>query len=232
MPSLASAVSWASGSVSRRIPSRTLESLLGPQAVVPLLEVDDERRAVALARVLVESGLPVMEVALRSAGALSALREILSSVPDAIVGAGTVLTTAALMQAISAGAAFAVSPGSTAELLEDAEGSPVPFVPGVATVSELMRVADAGAPEVKFFPAASLGGVAGVASIAVVAPAVRFLPTGGIDADGAPGYLRDGHVFAVGGSWVCPRALIERDAWDEIGVRARAASRLTRRPTA
>jgi 2-dehydro-3-deoxyphosphogluconate aldolase/(4S)-4-hydroxy-2-oxoglutarate aldolase len=139
-----------------------------------------------------------------------------------------VLTAVALTQAISVGAAFAVSPGSTAELLAAAAGSPVPFVPGVATVSELMRVADAGASEAKFFPAAALGGVEAIGSLALAAPSVRFLPTGGIDVDSAPGYLRDSHVFGVGGSWVCPRTLIERGAWEEIGGRARAASKLTR----
>lgn len=214
------------------MPPKTLESLLGPQAVVPLLEVDDERRAVALARVLVESGLPVMEIALRTSVALSALQEIRASVPEAIVGVGTVVTAEVLTQAITAGAAFAVSPGSTTELLAAAAGGPVPFVPGVATVSELMRVADAGVSEAKFFPAAALGGAAGVASLAVAAPSVRFLPTGGIDADSAPIYLGEPHVFAVGGSWVCTRALIEQDAWDEIGARARAASMLTRCLTA
>lgn len=228
MRSRASAASSASGSVPKAMPSTTLEALLGPQAVVPLLEVDDERRALALAAVLVERGLPVMEVALRTAVALSALQEIATRVPGAVVGAGTVVTAGGLAQAVSAGAAFAVSPGSTSELLEAATGSPVPFVPGVATVSELMRVADAGAPEVKFFPATALGGVTGVASLALAAPSVRFLPTGGIDGDTAPAYLVDAHVFAVGGSWVCPRTLIEREAWDEIGERARTASRLTR----
>jgi 2-dehydro-3-deoxyphosphogluconate aldolase / (4S)-4-hydroxy-2-oxoglutarate aldolase len=214
------------------MPSATLESLLGPQSVVPLLEVDDARRAVALARILVGSGLPVMEVALRTSVALAAAQEIRASVPGAIVGVGTVVTAGALTHAIAAGAAFIVSPGSTPELLTAGVGGPVPFVPGVATVSELMRVADAGALAVKFYPAASLGGIAGVASLAVAAPSVRFLPTGGIDAGSAPDYLRNEHVFAVGGSWVCQRSLIERDAWDEIGERARAASKLARCPTA
>jgi 2-dehydro-3-deoxyphosphogluconate aldolase/(4S)-4-hydroxy-2-oxoglutarate aldolase len=210
----------------------SLAALLGSQRVLPLVEVDDDSSAVALAQVLVAAGLPVMEIALRTPGALAAIRALRSSMPDAVVGVGTVMTPDQLSDALAAGAAFAVSPGSSDELLSAASVCPVPFVPGVATVSELMRVVASGSREVKFFPAEASGGVATLSSLAAVGPSVRFLPTGGIDVGSAPGYLALEQVFAVGGSWVCPAASIRDAAWDQIAERARAASRLatTERP--
>jgi 2-dehydro-3-deoxyphosphogluconate aldolase / (4S)-4-hydroxy-2-oxoglutarate aldolase len=206
---------------------RSLADLLGPQHVLPLVEVDDDTGAVALARVLVDAGLPVMEIALRTTGALAAIEAVASSVPEAVVGVGTVMGSEQFADAISAGARFAVSPGSSEALLAAAGAGAVPFIPGVATVTELMRVLAWGAREVKFFPAESSGGTATLASLAAVAPSVRFLPTGGIDGDLAPTYLALEQVFAVGGSWVCPPALIRDGAWDRIAERARAASLLT-----
>ena len=207
--------------------SRSLAGLLGRQRVLPLVEVDDAASAVALARVLVQSGLPAMEVALRTPAAIDAILAVRSSVADALVGVGTVMDPGQLSEAIDAGAAFAVSPGSSDGLLTAAAERLTPFVPGVATVTELMRVVAFGHREVKFFPAEPAGGVDAVSSLAAVAPSARFLPTGGIDADSAPAYLALEHVFAVGGSWVCPAALIREGAWDRIGERAHAASRLS-----
>ncbi len=204
----------------------SLAALLGPQRVLPLIEVDDASRAVALARVLVESGLPAMEIALRTAGALAAIAAVRSSVPDAVVGVGTIIEPGQLSEALDVGAVFAVSPGSSAALLEAAADRPVPFVPGVTTVTELMSVAASGVREVKFFPAEAAGGVGALSSMAAVMPSVRFLPTGGIDAEKARAYLAIDHVFAVGGSWVCPAALIREEAWEQIGAQALAASRL------
>ena len=205
-----------------------LASLLGSQAMVPLVEVDDAAVAIEVARALVNNGLPAFEVALRSPGAMGALARVRKELPEAVVGAGTVVSAHQLGEAVHAGAAFAVSPGSTPEMLEAATRCPVALIPGVATVTELMRVADAGFEEVKFFPASASGGASAVASLATVNPSVRFLPTGGIDADSAQSYLDLECVLAVGGSWVCPPALIRDRAWDEIGERARSASRLRR----
>ena len=223
-----SAVSWAFDSVATRESATHLGDLLGLQAVVPLVEVDDDARAVALARVLVDNGLPVLEIALRTPGAMSAVRAVRSAVPGAVVGVGTVLSSEQLTVAVTAGAAFAVSPGSSTELLAAALDCPVPFVPGVATASELMRAVEAGIREVKFFPAEAAGGVSAVAALSAVASSVRFLPTGGIDAGSAPAYLVLDTVFAVGGSWVCPRDLIRGGSWDMIGRLALAASHLSR----
>jgi 2-dehydro-3-deoxyphosphogluconate aldolase / (4S)-4-hydroxy-2-oxoglutarate aldolase len=204
----------------------TLAGLLGSQRVLPLVEVDDSAQAVELARVLVEHGSPGMEIALRTPGALSAIEAVRSSVDGAVVGAGTVVSLDQLSDVTAAGAAFAVSPGSSASLLSAAADCPIPFVPGVATATELMRVADTGMREVKFFPAEAAGGVLALSAMAAVLPSMRFLPTGGIDALSAPAYLALDHVFAVGGSWACPLALIRQGAWDEIAERVRAATTL------
>ncbi len=202
-----------------------LEGLLGTQRVVPLAEVDDVDVAVALGHVLAESGLPVMEIAFRTDAALPAVEAIRAAVPTAIVGVGTVTTVTQLAQAIAAGGAFVVSPGSTPELLSAAAGISVPFVPGVATVTELMGIVEAGFREAKCFPASAIGGASAIAAFSPVAPGVRFLPTGGIDAETAGAYLQQPSVFAVGGSWVCPRTLIRGMAWEEIGDLARTAAR-------
>lgn len=202
----------------------TLAGLLGPQRVLPLLEVDDAEHAIELARVLVRHGMPVMEIALRTSGAMSAIEGVRSAVEGAVVGAGTVVSNAQLEDVAAAGGSFAVSPGSSAALLT-ADRS-IPFVPGVATATELMRVADAGFGEVKFFHAEGAGGVHALSALRAVAPSMRFLPTGGIDAASAPAYLALDHVFAVGGSWVCPPALIREGAWDAIAERALTASSL------
>lgn len=206
----------------------TLAELLGPQRVLPLVEVEDAKQAIELARVLVGHGMPVMEIALRTPGAISAMEAVRSTVGGAVVGAGTVVSNAQLEDVIAAGAAFAVSPGSSAALLT-ADRS-IPFVPGVATATELMRAADAGFGEVKFFHAEAAGGVRALSALRAVAPTVHFLPTGGIDAGSAPAYLALDHVFAIGGSWVCPPALIRDGAWDAIAERVLRASDLSARP--
>jgi 2-dehydro-3-deoxyphosphogluconate aldolase/(4S)-4-hydroxy-2-oxoglutarate aldolase len=204
----------------------TLAELLGSQKVLPLVEVDDAAQAVVVARILVEHGMPVLEIALRTAAAISAIEAVRSSVAGAVVGAGTVVSPGQMAEVVAAGAAFAVSPGSNASLLSAAAAGPVPFVPGIATVTELMHVAEIGVREVKFFPAELSGGVPAVSGMAAVMPDMRFLPTGGIDAGSAPAYLALDHVFAVGGSWVCPAVFIREGAWDEIAQRARIASAL------
>jgi 2-dehydro-3-deoxyphosphogluconate aldolase / (4S)-4-hydroxy-2-oxoglutarate aldolase len=207
--------------------STTLAELLGRQRVLPLLEVDDGAQAVELARILVEHGMPVMEIALRTPGAISAIEAVGSSVAGAVVGAGTVMSPGQLAVAAAAGAAFAVSPGSSAELFAAAADGSIPFVPGVATVSELMRVAETGIREAKFFPAEAAGGVLAVSAMGAVMPSMRFLPTGGINGGSARDYLAVDHVFAVGGSWMCPAALIHEGAWGDIADHVLTASTIS-----
>lgn len=203
-----------------------LDALLVRAPVLPVLVIERPEDAVPLARTLVASGLPVLEVTLRTDAALDAIRRIATEVPDAVVGAGTVLDAHAFAAVVDAGAAFAIAPGATDALYDAADASPLPFLPGIATASELMRGLERGHRRFKFFPAEASGGVAALRGFAGPFPQVRFCPTGGIDAQRAPSYLAQRNVFTVGGSWMVPGdALADRD-WGRIGVLARDAAAL------
>jgi 2-dehydro-3-deoxyphosphogluconate aldolase/(4S)-4-hydroxy-2-oxoglutarate aldolase len=205
-----------------------LDAILARAPVLPVLVVERLDDAVTLARTLVEAGLPVLEVTLRTDAALEAIARIAGEVPDAIVGAGTVLDALALAAVEQAGAAFAISPGASDALYAAADASPLPFLPGIATASELMRGLERGHRRFKFFPAEALGGVPALRGLAGPFPQARFCPTGGIDAASAPAYLRLSNVATVGGSWMVPGdALAARD-WQRIGALAREAAGLRR----
>ena len=165
-------------------------SLLDVVPVVPVVVVDDLASAVPLARALVAGGLPVIELTLRTPVALDAIRAIADEVPDILVGAGTVLTPGQAKQAHDAGAQFLVSPGATPALLGGMADTGLPFLPGTATVSEVLAVLEAGITEMKFFPAEAAGGTAFLGSIASPVPAARFCPTGGITAATAGDWAR------------------------------------------
>jgi len=198
-----------------------LDALLGRAPVLPVLVIEHPDDAVPLARTLVEAGLPVLEVTMRTGAALDALRRIAAEVPAAIVGAGTVLDAATLDAVTGAGAVFAIAPGATDGLYDAADASPLPFLPGIATAGELMRGLERGHRRFKFFPAETAGGIAALRAFAGPFPQVRFCPTGGIGAHSAPAYLRLPNVLTVGGSWMVPaEALAARD-WDRIGALAR-----------
>jgi len=198
-----------------------LDALLGRAPVLPVLVIEHPDDAVPLARTLVEAGLPVLEVTMRTGAALDALRRIAAEVPAAIVGAGTVLDAATLDAVTGAGAVFAIAPGATDGLYDAADASPLPFLPGIATAGELMRGLERGHRRFKFFPAEAAGGIAALRAFAGPFPQVRFCPTGGIGAHSAPAYLRLPNVLTVGGSWMVPaEALAARD-WDRIGALAR-----------
>lgn len=198
-----------------------LDALLARAPVLPVIVIERIDDAVPLARTLVDAGLPLLEVTLRTPVALDAIARIAAEVPDAVVGAGTVLDANALAAVERAGAAFAIAPGATDALYDAADASPLPFLPGVATASELMRGLERGHRRFKFFPAEAMGGVAALRGFAGPFPQVRFCPTGGIDAASAPAYLRLPNVATVGGSWMVPAdALAARD-WRRIGALAR-----------
>jgi 2-dehydro-3-deoxyphosphogluconate aldolase/(4S)-4-hydroxy-2-oxoglutarate aldolase len=144
-------------------------------------------------------------------------------VPEAIVGAGTVRDAKDLDAAVSAGSSFAVSPGATPALLDAANGSPIPMLPGAATVSEAMALNDRGFKVLKLFPAEPVGGVGWLKNVSGPLPRIHFCPTGGINAEKAPDYLALDNVVCVGGSWVAPTAMIRNEAWREIEKLARAA---------
>jgi 2-dehydro-3-deoxyphosphogluconate aldolase / (4S)-4-hydroxy-2-oxoglutarate aldolase len=161
-------------------------SLLSRVPVVPVVVVDDMAHAVPVARALVAGGLPVIELTLRTPVALDAIRAIASEVPEILVGAGTIVTPGQAKEAVDAGAQFLVSPGSTPSLLGAMADTGLPFLPGTATVSEVLAVLEAGYTELKFFPAEASGGAAFLKSIASPVPAARFCPTGGITAATTP----------------------------------------------
>jgi 2-dehydro-3-deoxyphosphogluconate aldolase / (4S)-4-hydroxy-2-oxoglutarate aldolase len=194
---------------------------LGP--VVPVIVLDDPAAAVPLANALLEGGVRVLEITLRTPAALEAIRRVRAEVPDAVVGAGTVLTPASLAEVGELGAAFAVSPGVTPALLEAASRSPVPLLPGAATASEVMALLDRGYRHMKLFPAEQVGGAPLLAALASPLPEARFCPTGGIDAEKAKVYLALPNVACVGGSWIVPREAIARGDWARIAALAREA---------
>ena len=207
-----------------------LDDILKLAPVVPVLSITHLADAVPLARALCAGGLTVLEITLRSDIALAAITEIARSVPEAIVGAGTVLNPMHLEQVIAAGARFAISPGATPELLAAGKTSAIPLLPGIATASEIMIGLSAGYTRFKFFPAESSGGINAVKSFSGPFKDVRFCPTGGIDAALAPRYLKLDNVITVGGSWMAPNALIAVKDWAGITELARACTRLVLKP--
>ncbi|MFE6408270.1 bifunctional 4-hydroxy-2-oxoglutarate aldolase/2-dehydro-3-deoxy-phosphogluconate aldolase [Streptomyces sp. NPDC057837] len=202
-------------------------SVLDLAPVVPVVVVEDVGDAVPLARALVAGGLPAIEVTLRTPVALDAVRAIAREVPEAVVGAGTVISPGQVAEAVAAGARFLVSPGWTDGLLEAMRASGVPFLPGVSTTSEVVALLERGVREMKFFPAQAAGGTAYLRSLAGPLPQARFCPTGGIGPDSAPGYLALPNVGCVGGSWMLPRDAVAAGDWGRVEELARAAAGLS-----
>jgi 2-dehydro-3-deoxyphosphogluconate aldolase / (4S)-4-hydroxy-2-oxoglutarate aldolase len=194
--------------------------------VVPVVVVEDASDAVPLARALVAGGLPAIEVTLRTPAGLDAIRAIAGAVPDAVVGAGTVVTPEQVTAAVRAGARFLVSPGWTDALLTAMQASGVPFLPGVSTTSEVVALLERGVREMKFFPAQAAGGTAYLKSLAGPLPRARFCPTGGIGPDNAPEYLSLPNVGCVGGTWMLPADAIAARDWGRVEALARSAAAL------
>lgn len=203
-----------------------LETVLTAAPVVPVLTIDDASTAVKLARALVKGGLPAIEITLRTAAALDAVRAVAAEVEGAFAGVGTVLDAAQLKRAEAAGATFAVSPGASPGLLDAAADSALPLLPGAATASEAMALIERGYEILKFFPAGPAGGVAYLKALAAPLPEVRFCPTGGVSLQNAPDYLRLANVICVGGSWVAPPDAIAAGDWQRIEELARQAAGL------
>jgi 2-dehydro-3-deoxyphosphogluconate aldolase / (4S)-4-hydroxy-2-oxoglutarate aldolase len=201
-------------------------TLLAGTPVVPVLTVAAIELALPLARALAAGGLAVLEITLRTPAALQAIETIAGEIEHAVVGAGTVLTPAQYEAAAKAGAHFVVSPGATPVLLDAAAASPVPFLPGAATPSEIMTLLERGHSCLKFFPAEPAGGIAYLKALAGPLSEARFCPTGGIDASIAPRYLSLPNVLCVGGSWVAPGDAVAAGDWPRITALARAAAAL------
>ena len=197
--------------------------ILASGPVVPVMVIHKLAQAVPLARALVDGGIRVLEITLRTPVALDAIGAIGREVPGAIVGAGTVTRGEELEEVAAAGAVFAISPGLTPELLDVANRGPIPLIPGISTVSELMTGLSRGYDHFKFFPAEAAGGVRMLQAFAGPFPRVTFCPTGGITAANYREYLAQPNVACVGGSWVAPRDAVEAGHWARITALAREA---------
>ncbi|MEZ5535556.1 MAG: bifunctional 4-hydroxy-2-oxoglutarate aldolase/2-dehydro-3-deoxy-phosphogluconate aldolase [Thiolinea sp.] len=193
--------------------------------VIPVLVVEELQQAKPMAEALVKGGLHVLEVTLRTPVALDAIR-VMSEVEGSVVGAGTVLNAADVKAVKAAGAAFAVSPGATPELVAAAREYDLPLLPGAATASEVMRLMEQGFDFLKFFPAEAAGGIPMLKSLYGPLAAVSFCPTGGVSPANARDYLSLPNIVCVGGSWVTPKALVAAGEWDKITELARECSQL------
>lgn len=213
-------------------PDRQANTMKAPQdptgvlslsPVVPVVTIDDVEQAVPLASALLAGGIRTIEITLRTEAALDAIRAVAQHAPELTVGAGTVLNENDLAAAIEAGARYALSPGATRSLMKAARKAPIPFIPGVATSSEIMRGLDLGYTCFKFFPAEQMGGIAAIKSLAGPFPSVRFCATGSISAAKAHEYLALPNVLCVGGSWIAPTDKIKAGDWANVEAAAKQA---------
>lgn len=191
--------------------------------VIPVVVIEEPARAVPLARALVAGGIEIIEVTLRTPRALDAVAAIAAEVPEIALGVGSVLTAVQLDQSVAAGAEFLVSPGASLALLQRLVAAPVPVLPGVATLSEVLTALDHGLFDLKFFPAGPAGGPRYLAAVGGPVPQARFCPTGGVTEDNLLDYLALPNVATVGGTWLTPASLVAAEDWAGITALAAAA---------
>lgn len=203
-----------------------VEATMRLAPVIPVVIIDDVAAAVPMARALVAGGTPAIEVTLRTPAALDAIRAIAQEVEGAVVGVGTVLNAGHLAAAKAAGARFAVSPGVSPKLLDAADDSELPLLPGAATASEVMTLLERGYRFLKFFPAVPAGGTKLIGAWASPLPQVKFCPTGGISLSTASDFLALPNVLCVGGSWLTPADKLKAGDWAAIELLAREAASL------
>ncbi|GAA9014865.1 bifunctional 4-hydroxy-2-oxoglutarate aldolase/2-dehydro-3-deoxy-phosphogluconate aldolase [Helicobacter pylori] len=184
--------------------------------IVPVVVIENIKDAVPLAQSLIEGGIPIIEVTLRSSCALEAIELIAKNVPKMRVGAGTILNPTQLEQAQNRGAEFLISPGLTIKLLEHAKKKDMPLIPGVSSSSEVMQALELGYNALKFFPAEYCGGVKLLNAFNGPFKGVKFCPTGGVSVDNMRSYLALENVVCVGGSWLTPKDLVQNKEWDKI----------------
>ncbi len=184
--------------------------------IIPVVKIDDAKDAVPLAKALCEGGLPVAEVTFRTAAAEEAIRKMCEAYPDMFVGAGTVLTTEQVDRAVAAGAQFIVSPGFNPTVVKYCIGKNIPITPGISTPSEIEQALELGLEAVKFFPAEASGGIAKIKAMAGPYTTMKFMPTGGINADNLTSYLDFPKILACGGSWMVSDKLINAGEFDKI----------------
>lgn len=199
------------------------EEVFNAGPVVPVLVVNDVNKAVPLANALIEGGIKVLEVTLRTEAALSVIEAIAKEVPEAFIGAGTVTNAQDLKNVTDAGAKFAISPGLTSNLLSAGMSGSIPLIPGIASISDLMTAVDHGYEFLKFFPAEAAGGIKAIKSIGGPFPNITFCPTGGISPANYLDYLALKNVRCVGGSWLAPDDAVANNDWSTITELAKAA---------
>ncbi|MGL5040480.1 MAG: bifunctional 4-hydroxy-2-oxoglutarate aldolase/2-dehydro-3-deoxy-phosphogluconate aldolase [Aeromonas sp.] len=207
----------------------TPDEVFATSALIPVMVINQLDQALPMVRALQAGGISVFEIALRTPVALDAIALIRQAMPDAMVGAGTVLNAAQFDAAVAAGARFIISPGMTPALLAHGACSRTALIPGVATPSEVMQALDAGYQHVKFFPAQINGGPNGLSAIAAALPPVTFCPTGGIGLHNLADYLALECVAAVGGSWMLPADIVHSGNWQEVTRLTRASVALLKR---
>lgn len=204
----------------------TSSELLDLSPVMPVVVLDDADTAPDVARALLAGGIGAIELTLRTPAALEAIEKVAAQVPDIVVGAGTVTTPEQARQAAEAGAAFLVTPGTTDSLLDAVTATDLPFLPGAATVSEAMWLAERGLDTLKFFPAEASGGPAALKAFAGPLPHLRFCPTGGVSVANAADYLALSTVGCVGGSWLTPKDAVAEGDFARIESLAKEAAAL------
>ncbi|WP_133127900.1 bifunctional 4-hydroxy-2-oxoglutarate aldolase/2-dehydro-3-deoxy-phosphogluconate aldolase [Legionella nagasakiensis] len=192
------------------------EALFDDSPLIPVIVIHELEHAIPMAKAILAAGIRILEVTLRTPVALQAIHLLHQEVPEAMIGAGTILNHHQLQQAIKAGAGFAISPGFTPTLLQAGQESGIPFIPGVSSVSEIMMGMEYGYKHFKFFPAEAVGGTKALKSIAGPLPDVRFCATGGIHAQNFLDYLALPNVACVGGSWVIPNEAVIKKDWQQI----------------
>ena len=203
-----------------------LLEIMRAAVVIPVIAIDDLAHAVPMARALVAGGIRVLEVTLRTAHGLPAIRAIAQQVPEAIIGVGTLTTAEEFIAARAAGAVFGVSPGLTPGLIEAAKRSGLALLPGVMTPSEVMLAREAGFRQLKLFPALQAGGVGMLNAIGGPLADITFCPTGGVTQDNAAQFLACKNVACVGGSWLTPKAAMQAGDWAQLTELALRASAL------
>ena len=198
--------------------------------IIPVIVIEDEAQAVPLARALVKGGLPVLEVTFRTQAAAGAIAAIAREVPEAVVGAGTLLTPEMVKAAKAAGATFGVAPGFDPVVVQAAKEADLPFCPGIATASELSQALTAGAPMVKFFPAEAAGGVKMIKNLlgAFRFTGVKFMPTGGVNLSNVGDYLAVPEIVCCGGTWIVPKDALKAGDWTAIEKLAADAAAIAR----
>ena len=202
------------------------KSLIEKTGIIPVIVLKDAQKAVPLAKTLLEGGIPIMEITFRTPAAKDAIAAVSGEVPQMSVGAGTVITPEQLEDAISAGAQFIVSPGLDADIVKSVQKRGIPIFPGVVTPSEILQGLKLGIEVFKFFPAENYGGASTLKALSGPFPKVKFLPTGGINGANASEYLALKQVAAIGGSWMVPSFLIDKEDYAQILAEIKKATDL------